>query len=85
MKFSQALRKLVFRDIDVKLYYMHLRENALQEQIAVLLESLKLCNKEMSFQTKIALSNYKSIQGSLNSDEGLQESFTEKIVVKYTV
>ncbi len=84
MKLSQALRKLIFGDIDVKLYYLHLRETALEEQMALLINNVELFNKELSSQTKIALSNYESIQ-SLNSEGGLKDTFAEKIVVKYQV
>ena len=84
MKFSQAVRRLFFRDIDTKLYQQHLMAIALEKQMALLMKSFETFNKELSSQTKIALSNYESIQ-FLNSEGGLKDPFIERIVVKYSV
>jgi hypothetical protein len=77
MNFKQAFRRVLFREVDVKLDYQ-------EKHIELLLKNLKLCDKEQELHSKILMSYMESFQ-SLKSEQGLTTPFIENPVVKYNV
>lgn len=77
MKFSQAFKRLFFRSIDSELAY-HSKE------IDLLLQNIKLLERENAAQSKILLYYIESFK-SLQSEQGLITPFVENPVIKYNV
>jgi hypothetical protein len=77
MTLKQAIRRLFFKSIDAELAY-HTKE------IDLLLQNIKLLERENAAQSKILLCYLETFQ-SLKRDEGLTIPFLEKEVVKYNV
>ena len=77
MTLKQAIRRLFFKSIDAELAY-HTKE------IDLLLQNIKLLERENAAQSKILLYYVEAFQ-SLKNDVGLTTPYIEKEVVRYQV